>query len=52
VAEASARAKVDEVASRRELTKLLGHHDRVNARRLDYETRAGIERRIAGEIEA
>jgi hypothetical protein len=37
VAEASGRAKVDEVASRRELTKLLGHHDRVNARWLDFE---------------
>lgn len=37
VAEASGRAKVDEVASRRELTKLLAQHDRVDARWLDYE---------------
>jgi hypothetical protein len=37
VAEASGRAKVDEVTSRRELTKLLGHHDRIDARWLDYE---------------
>ena len=37
VAEASGRGKVDEAASRRELTKLLAHHDRIDARWLDYE---------------
>jgi hypothetical protein len=37
VAQASGRAKVDEATSRRELTKLLGHHDRIDARWLDYE---------------
>jgi hypothetical protein len=37
VAEASGRAKVDEVASRRELTRLLAQHDRVDARWLAYE---------------
>lgn len=37
VAEASGRAKVDEATSRRELTKLLAQHDRIDARWLDYE---------------
>jgi hypothetical protein len=37
VAQASGRAKVDEATSRRELTKLLGQHDRIDARWLDYE---------------
>jgi hypothetical protein len=37
MAEASGRGKIDEAASRRELTKLLAHHDRIDARWLDYE---------------
>ncbi len=37
VAQASGRAKVDEAASRRELTKILAHHDRIDGRWLDYE---------------
>jgi hypothetical protein len=37
VAQASGRAKIDEAASRRELTKILAHHDRIDGRWLDYE---------------
>src|ERR1700712_2915855 len=37
VAEASGRGKVDEVAARRELTKVSAQHDRVDGRWLDYE---------------
>jgi hypothetical protein len=37
VAQASGRAKVDEAAARRELTKILAHHDRIDGRWLDYE---------------
>ena len=37
VAEAQGRGKLDEAASRRELTKLLAQHDRTDARWLDYE---------------
>jgi hypothetical protein len=37
MAAASGRGKIDEAASRRELSKLLAHHDRIDARWLDYE---------------